>query len=150
MVEHYKPGAFAQPVRDRRKKHPSVGDGQRDLGLNQLCPGAIADVTDRLTHGAVGMLFSAVADRLSERTRLVVLDHVSSPTGLIFPVAELTALGRARGVRVLIDGAHGPGQLELDVPALGADWYVGSCHKWLFAPRSCAFLLCRDRSEREL
>jgi isopenicillin-N epimerase len=96
------------------------------------------------------ILFSAVADRLSERTRLVVLDHVASPTGLIFPVAELTALARARGVRVLIDGAHGPGQLELDVPALGADWYVGNCHKWLFAPRSCAFLWCRDDSKRDL
>jgi isopenicillin-N epimerase len=96
------------------------------------------------------ILFSAVADRLSERTRLVVLDHVSSPTGLIFPVAELTALARARGVKVLIDGAHGPGQLELDVPALGADWYVGNCHKWLFAPRSCAFLWCRDDSKRDL
>jgi len=96
------------------------------------------------------ILFSTVADRLSERTRLVVLDHVASPTGLIFPVAELTALARARGVRVLIDGAHGPGQLELDVPALGADWYVGNCHKWLFAPRSCAFLWCRDDSKRDL
>src|SRR5207237_4559380 len=86
-----------------------------------------------------GMLFSAVADRLSERTRLVVLDHVSSPTGLIFPVAELSALARARGARVLIDGAHGPGQLELDLPRLGADWDVGNCHKWLLAPRSYAF-----------
>ena len=97
-----------------------------------------------------GILFSAVADRLSERTRLAVLDHVSSPTGLIFPVAELAALARARGAHVLIDGAHGPGQLELDVPALGADWYVGNCHKWLFAPRSCAFLWCREDSKREL
>jgi isopenicillin-N epimerase len=97
-----------------------------------------------------GILFSAVADRLSERTRLAVLDHVSSPTGLIFPVAELAALAHARGARVLIDGAHGPGQLELDVPALGADWYVGNCHKWLFAPRSCAFLWCRDEAKREL
>jgi isopenicillin-N epimerase len=97
-----------------------------------------------------GILFSAVADRLSERTRLAVLDHVSSPTGLIFPVAELAALAHARGARVLIDGAHGPGQLELDMPALGADWYVGNCHKWLFAPRSCAFLWCRDEAKREL
>jgi len=107
-----------------------------------------AQITLPITDG--GMLFSAVADRLSERTRLVVLDHVSSPTGLIFPVAELTALARARGARVLIDGAHAPGQLELDVPALGADWYVGNCHKWLFAPRSCAFLWCRDEAKREL
>ena len=107
-----------------------------------------ARITLPITDGR--MLFSAVADRLSERTRLAVLDHVSSPTGLIFPVAELTALARARGARVLIDGAHGPGQLELDVPALGADWYVGNCHKWLFAPRSCAFLWCRDEAKREL
>jgi isopenicillin-N epimerase len=107
-----------------------------------------AQITLPITDGR--MLFSAVADRLSERTRLAVLDHVSSPTGLIFPVAELTALARARGARVLIDGAHGPGQLELDVPALGADWYVGNCHKWLFAPRSCAFLWCRDEAKREL
>src|SRR5258708_8125501 len=73
-----------------------------------------------------------------------------TPTGLICAVAELTALARARGVRVLIDGAHAPGQLELDVPALGADWYVGNCHKWLFAPRSCAFLWCADEAKREL
>src|SRR5947207_6751787 len=97
-----------------------------------------------------GILFSAVADRLSERTRLAVLDHVSSPTGLIFPVAELAALAHARGARVLIDGAHGPGQLELDVPALGADWYVGNCHKWLFAPKGSGFLWARRDAQAGL
>jgi isopenicillin-N epimerase len=95
-------------------------------------------------------LVAAVSACVTSRTRLVVLDHISSPTGLIFPVAELAALARARGAQVLIDGAHGPGQLELDVPALGADWYVGNCHKWLFAPRSCAFLWCRDDSKHDL
>ena len=95
-------------------------------------------------------LVAALSACFTSRTRLVVLDHISSPTGLIFPVAELAALARARGAQVLIDGAHGPGQLELDVPALGADWYVGNCHKWLFAPRSCAFLWCRDDSKRDL
>ena len=95
-------------------------------------------------------LVAAFSACVTSRTRLVVLDHISSPTGLIFPVAELAALARARGAQVLIDGAHGPGQLELDVPALGADWYVGNCHKWLFAPRSCAFLWCREDSKREL
>ncbi len=107
-----------------------------------------ADVSLPITGAS--SLVTAIKACLTDRTRLVVLDHVSSPTGLIFPVAELTALARARGVRVLIDGAHGPGQLELDVPALGADWYVGNCHKWLFAPRSCAFLWCRDEAKREL
>jgi isopenicillin-N epimerase len=95
-------------------------------------------------------LVAALSTCVTSRTRLVVLDHISSPTGLIFPVAELAALARARGAQVLIDGAHGPGQLELDVPALGADWYVGNCHKWLFAPRSCAFLWCRDDSKHDL
>ena len=95
-------------------------------------------------------LVAALSACVTSRTRLVVLDHISSPTGLIFPVAELAALARARGAQVLIDGAHGPGQLELDVPALGADWYVGNCHKWLFAPRSCAFLWCRDDSKHDL
>jgi isopenicillin-N epimerase len=107
-----------------------------------------ADISLPVT--AESSLVAAIKGCLSDRTRLAVFDHVSSPTGLILPVAELTALARTRGVRVLIDGAHGPGQLELDVPALGADWYVGNCHKWLFAPRSCAFLWCRDDSKREL
>ncbi len=95
-------------------------------------------------------LVAAFEARMTGRTRLAVLDHVSSPTGLIFPVAELAALARARGARVLVDGAHAPGQLDLDVPALGADWYVGNCHKWLFAPRSCAFLWSRDEAQGEL
>src|SRR3954463_8843890 len=85
-------------------------------------------------------LLSPLADRLSSRTRLLVLDHIASPTGLVFPVRRLTALAREKGARVLVDGAHAPGQLALDVPALGADWYVGNCHKWLFAPRGCGFL----------
>jgi isopenicillin-N epimerase len=107
-----------------------------------------ADVSLPITEAS--SLVNAIKACITGRTRLVVLDHVSSPTGLIFPVAELAALARDRGAGVLIDGAHGPGQLELDVPALGADWYVGNCHKWLFAPRSCAFLWCRDEVKREL
>ena len=88
-------------------------------------------------------LVTALASALSSRTRLVVIDHISSPTGLVWPVADLVALARSHGAQTLIDGAHAPGQLELDVPALGADWYVGNCHKWLFAPRGCGFLWAR-------
>jgi isopenicillin-N epimerase len=89
--------------------------------------------------GAPPQLLSA----MTERTRLLIVDHISSPTGLVWPVREIAAGARERGVQVLVDGAHAPGQLDLDVPALGADWYTGNCHKWLFAPRGCAFLWSR-------
>jgi isopenicillin-N epimerase len=88
-------------------------------------------------------IFEAVRARFTARTKLLVIDHITSATAMIFPVERLTAFARARGVRVLIDGAHAPGHLALDVPALGADWYVGNCHKWLFAPRACALLWAR-------
>ena len=83
---------------------------------------------------------AAVSSRLSARTRLAIFDHITSSTAVIFPVRELTALCRTAGVPVLIDGAHAPGMLSLDVPSIGADWYTGNCHKWLMAPKGSAFL----------
>lgn len=90
---------------------------------------------------------SAVATRLGPRTRLVILDHVSSPTAVVFPVRELTALCHEAGAKVLIDGAHAPGMLSLDIPAIGADWYVGNCHKWLMAPKGSGFLWAAPASQ---
>lgn len=83
---------------------------------------------------------AAVAARLGPRTRLAVFDHIASSSALVLPVAELARLAHAAGARVLIDGAHAPGQVPLDLLATGADWYVGNCHKWLMAPRGCGFL----------
>jgi len=82
----------------------------------------------------------AVAKALRPRTRIVILDHITSSTALVMPVADMIAVCRARDVPVLVDGAHAPGHIKLDIPALHANWYVGNLHKWYFAPRGCGFL----------
>ncbi len=85
---------------------------------------------------------------ITPRTKIAVLDHITSSSGLVLPIAEMIALCHAAGVPVLVDGAHGPGQVPLDLPKLDADWYVGNCHKWLSGPKGSAFLYARaDRRE---
>jgi isopenicillin-N epimerase len=71
-------------------------------------------------------IIDAVASCLDSSTRLVILDHITSPTAVIFPIRELVSLCHDAGALVLIDGAHGPGMLSLDISAIGADWYVGN------------------------
>ena len=85
-------------------------------------------------------ILDAVASHIGSRTRIVILDHITSPTAVIFPIRELVSLCRRTGAMVLVDGAHAPGMLPLDIPSIGADWYVGNCHKWLMAPKGSAFL----------
>ncbi|HZN68646.1 MAG TPA: aminotransferase class V-fold PLP-dependent enzyme [Tepidisphaeraceae bacterium] len=91
---------------------------------------------------------SAVKTGLTDRTKLLVIDHVTSPTGMIFPVEQIVAACADRSVDVLIDGAHAPAQLELDVGRIGAAYYAGNLHKWACAPRGAGFLWVRpDRQE---
>ena len=91
---------------------------------------------------------ASVAAALTPRTRIAVLDHITSASALVLPIGRMVAACHAAGVPVLVDGAHAPGQVDLDLTRLEADWYVGNCHKWLMAPKGCGFLWARrDRQD---
>lgn len=92
----------------------------------------------------------AFCAHIGPRTRLISFSHITSPSALIMPVAEICRRARAAGVLTAIDGAHAPGHVDLDMEAIGADFYAGNCHKWLSAPKGSGFLYVRPQHHDQI
>ena len=97
-----------------------------------------------------GDYVAAIAAGLGERTRLLIVDHLTPATALVLPLAEIAALCHERGVLVLADGAHVPGNIAVDIDSLGVDWYVANLHKWAWAPRSAGVLWAAEHHHEYL
>jgi isopenicillin-N epimerase len=121
-----------------------------NLGYGAITLAAAAAATGRgATLRTVEMPFpprdsqsvvDAVVAALTDRTALVVIDHITAQTALVMPIARVAEACHRRGVPVLVDGAHAPGAIALDIPSLGVDWYAANLHKWAHSPRSCGVL----------
>jgi len=101
-------------------------------------------------HTTAEAVVAAFADGLTPHTRIVLVDHITSPSALIFPVAEIIAACRAANVPVLVDGAHGPGQVPIDLSTLGASYYIGNGHKWWMGAKGAGFLWAAPEHQTNL
>jgi isopenicillin-N epimerase len=97
-----------------------------------------------------GAIVESAVRAMSAKTRLLFFSHVLSPTGLVLPAAELCAEARRRGIITVVDGAHAPAMIPLNVTTVGADFYTGNCHKWMLAPSGAGFLVVGPGNEDRL
>ncbi len=95
-------------------------------------------------------VIAAIDAGINVRTRLLLVDHVTSPTGIVFPIEPIVDSARRRNVPVLVDGAHAPGMVPLNLKTLGADYYTANHHKWLCGPKVSGFLWVAAHRQQEV
>jgi isopenicillin-N epimerase len=128
--------------------YPAVDNTLKFLAERAGCEIVRAEVP--LPVSGPQQVVDAVIAGITSKTKIAVIDHVTSFSGLVTPISEIVEACHARGVPVLVDGAHAPGMLELDLDSIGADYYVGNCHKWLWAPKGCAFLYVATQNQSDM
>ena len=117
--------------------------GACDYTWQEICAGAGARYVRAEIPLPLGDVTDALFARCTDRTRVVYVSHITSGTGLLLPVEQIVARAREEGLTVIVDGAHAPGHVDLNLDALGADFYAGNCHKWLCSPKGAGFLHVR-------
>lgn len=104
----------------------------------------------RVPLTTIGELVDDFWEGVTPRTRAIFISHITSPTAILFPVAKICGRARLAGILTIVDGAHAPGQIAIDLPAIDADFYGGNLHKWLCAPKGAGFLYARPELQRLL
>jgi isopenicillin-N epimerase len=110
----------------------------------------IVSVTIPLPLTSEASFTSTLREGITDQTRVIFLSHITSATALWFPIEAIVAEARSRGIITVIDGAHTPGHIPLNLDALGADYYAGNCHKWMMAPKGSAFLYVRPELQASI
>ena len=110
----------------------------------------IVEVEVPLPLTSAKQFYDAIVAGMTERTKVLFLSHITSPTALLFPIEGVIAEARRRGIISVIDGAHTPGHIPLNLDAIGADFYSGNCHKWLMSPKGSAFVHARPEMQAML
>lgn len=90
----------------------------------------------------------AILNKVTKKVKVLLVDHVTSATGLVFPVEKIIQAIKGTGIQIIVDGAHAPGMLDLNLDKIDADYYTGNCHKWLFTPNGCAFIYVKDTHQQ--